>query len=658
MIDCPACGNQIKDGLETCDSCGYQFGSGLDSTEETKNALNRLPLPKGDKKPNGTPPDVVKPSPEVPQPEKGIFKKKPLKLLSTALIILAMIAIVFLGFQFFTREPEKTAGTHQVETKPAPKAKEITKPPLQPIQPIEYGSLYVETEPSGADVFIDGDDCGISPLNIPNMTVGEYKIKAGFKYYEDATDTVQINKDEVSEKKLVLTRGKGKVTVFTEPSEAQIYLDNKQTSELSPLTIPDVAAGWHKIKVVKAHFYEQEKAVEIMPGDTIKLDLTLEKIPVTRLYVTSTPTDANKKILNIKDRFKQGMELYPGRYQLEVSADGYRTKEEWVNLSGEPEKRISIDLQQKPGIIQFGGTPTGAKVYLDDLYVGTLPCMKYSILSGKYRVKIEMEDYKSIKRHVTVKAGQTSIVNVDLEQETLKESPYDLGMKFVYINPGNFMMGSPSSEPDRDSDEKQHRVTLTKGFYMQTTEVTQGQWQEVMGYNPSKFSICGDNCPVENVSWNDVQEFIKKLNKRSGKLKYRLPTEAEWEYACRAGTDTPLAFDGCLSTNQVNYDGNYAQEGCPKGEYREKTVPVESFPPNAWGLYDMHGNVWEWCQDRYGVYPSGSVTDPKGPVLGLTRVDRGGSWFNGAWGCRSANRDGGTPDLRFFNLGFRLVRQF
>ncbi len=593
-----------------------------------------------------------------PVKEEVIFKKKPLKLLSTALIIFTMVATAFLGFQFFTSEPEKTADTHQVETKQVPKAEKITQPPPQPIQPTEYGSLYVETQPSGANVFIDGDKSGTSPLNTPNLTAGEHKIKASLKYFEDATDTVQINKDEVSKKRLILTRGKGKVTVFTKPSKAEIYLDNKKTTELSPLTIPDIAAGWHKIKVVKTRFYEQEKAVEIMPGEAIKLDLTLEEIPVTRLYVKSTPTNAHVKILDIKDTFKQGMELYAGRYELEVSAAGYRTKKEWVNLSGEPEKHISIDLQQEPGSIQFSGIPEGAMVYLDGLYIGKLPCKKDSILSGKYRVKIEMENYKSFSRNVSVKAGQTSNVNADLKQEILKDFTNNLEMKFVYIMPGSFMMGSPSSESDRDSDEIQHRVTLTKGFYMQSTEVTQGQWQAVMGNNPSHFSNCGDNCPVENVSWNDVQEFIKKLNKMSGKLKYRLPAEAEWEYACRAGTDTPSAFGKCLSTTQANYNGNESLSGCPKGEYRMETVPVGSFSPNAWGLHDMHGNVWEWCQDRYGVYPSDNVTDPKGPSLGLPRVDRGGSWCNGAWGSRSANRDGGTPDLRFFNLGFRLAGQY
>jgi len=252
-----------------------------------------------------------------------------------------------------------------------------------------------------------------------------------------------------------------------------------------------------------------------------------------------------------------------------------------------------------------------------------------------------------------------------------------IGMKFVQIPAGTFMMGSPENETGRDNDEKQHRVTLTKSFYMQTTEVTQGQWKAVMGTmtktkvipgclfpthiqvetpnNPSHFSNCGDHCPVEQVSWNDCQEFIRKLNQREGNGTYRLPTEAEWEYACRAGTTTPFNTGNCLSANEANYDGNYPYMGCSRGQYRKKTVSVGSFSPNAWGLYDMHGNVWEWCQDWKGDYPGGSVTDPEGPSSGTYRVIRGGGWSHNAGNCRSADRNISTPDYRSRFNGFRVA---
>ena len=231
-----------------------------------------------------------------------------------------------------------------------------------------------------------------------------------------------------------------------------------------------------------------------------------------------------------------------------------------------------------------------------------------------------------------------------------------IDMIFVYIRPGTFRMGSPSDEPGRNNNETQHQVTITKPFYMQTTEVTQGQWRAIMGNNPSYFSNCIDGCPVENVSWNDTQEFIRRLNQKEGGSIYRLPTEAEWEYAARAGTSTPFNTGNCLSTDQANYNGNYPLFGCSKGLYREKTIRVGSFSPNAWGLYDMSGNVWEWCQDWKGDYPSGSVTDPAGPLSGSSRVNRGGGWGGNAKNCRSASRGGSAPGGRGSGIGFRLSR--
>lgn len=175
-----------------------------------------------------------------------------------------------------------------------------------------------------------------------------------------------------------------------------------------------------------------------------------------------------------------------------------------------------------------------------------------------------------------------------------------------------------------------------------------------MGSNPSSYSACGDDCPVGMVSWNDVQGFITELNKR-GEGTYRLPTEAEWEYAARAGTTTPFNTGNCLFTDQANYAGNFPLAGCPSGVYRGKTVAVASFAPNAWGLYDMHGNVWEWVQDWCGNYPISAVTDPTGPSTGSDRVRRGGGYTGLARICRSAFRISSSPGSRGSGIGFRLV---
>src|SRR5476651_402788 len=178
------------------------------------------------------------------------------------------------------------------------------------------------------------------------------------------------------------------------------------------------------------------------------------------------------------------------------------------------------------------------------------------------------------------------------QKDPPKNFTNSIGMKFVWIRPGSFIMGSPKEEKQRQENETQHKVTLTKGYYLGVYTVTQEEWIAVMGNHPSKFK--GEkNLPVENVSWDDCQEFVKKLRAKDKKA-YRLPTEAEWEYACRAGTSTPFHFGETISTDQANYYGEAVYGNGKKGVYRENTTPVGSFPANAWALHDMHGNVFQW----------------------------------------------------------------
>ena len=219
----------------------------------------------------------------------------------------------------------------------------------------------------------------------------------------------------------------------------------------------------------------------------------------------------------------------------------------------------------------------------------------------------------------------------------------DVKLEMVLVPAGKFKMGSPESEKGNRKDEKQHEVTLTKQFYMGKYEVTQEQWEAVMGKNPS--STKGAKLPVTNVSWEDCQEFIKKLNAKTNGG-YRLPTEAEWEYACRAGTTTAYSFGDKITPKDANY--NDSKIGKP--------VAVENFKPNAFGLYDMHGNVWEWCEDWYGEYPAGAGTDPMGPATGEGRVLRSGSFSNYALRARSSFRIYFSPSNQNLYCGFRLAK--
>ena len=264
-----------------------------------------------------------------------------------------------------------------------------------------------------------------------------------------------------------------------------------------------------------------------------------------------------------------------------------------------------------------------------------------------------------------------------------------LPANFVQIKGGTFIMGSPAKEVGREdedgySDEVQHKVTISS-FKISKYQVTQKEYKDIMGNNPSEF--IGDNLPVEAVSWYDVIEYCNKRsikekltpaytivkNKKDPNNKndddnvkwivtwnknangYRLPTEAEWEYACRAGTTTPFSTGNNITTAQANYNGNYPYNNNAKGVDRGQTTPVGTFKPNPWGLYDMHGNVCEWCWDCYGAYSKADQINPDGAVSGSIRVIRGGSWDYGASYVRSASRGVNNPGYRLSNFGLRIV---
>jgi formylglycine-generating enzyme required for sulfatase activity len=238
----------------------------------------------------------------------------------------------------------------------------------------------------------------------------------------------------------------------------------------------------------------------------------------------------------------------------------------------------------------------------------------------------------------------------------------NLGMAFVLIPPGTFYMGSPPTEPHRGSSEVRHQVTISKPFYMQSTEVTMKQWHSIMGRRMMMNQNDPEDMPVTRVSWFDCMKFIRRLNKMN-QGQYRLPTEAEWEYAARAGTSTAYSWGDAIDCEKAMYANNSLKNNECQLYYRsinlrtDRPASVKTFKPNPWGLYDMHGNVWEWCMDWYGEYREKSVIDPKGPASGNVRIRRGGSWFKYGYACRSANRSFGHPATRYRTTGFRLVRE-
>jgi len=301
--------------------------------------------------------------------------------------------------------------------------------------------------------------------------------------------------------------------------------------------------------------------------------------------------------------------------------------------------------------------PSGISILQPEMYeLLSLLCSKFELssLDGdvlKLEQGIVVPDGARFRERLWELIEQVELLQLPNQKDGVF-SKNAIDIEWVDIPAGTFMMGSPENEKERSYIEgPQHQVTLS-GFKMSKYEVTFAQYDafcEATGRSkPSDEGWGRGNRPVINVDWDDANDFAKWMG-------CRLPTEAEWEYACRAGTSTPFNTGDCLSTAQANYNGNYPYSNCIKGSYLERTQPVGSYAPNAWGLYDMHGNVWEWCSDWYGSYSSFPQTNPNGSASGSHRVLRGGGWFNRGRYCRSALRGGYEPSHRAGNIGFRLV---
>ena len=341
------------------------------------------------------------------------------------------------------------------------------------------------------------------------------------------------------------------------------------------------------------------------------------------LIIRYTPSTATVLVDNKMVRGNNGVAkttLPVGQHSFVVACDGYESEEGMVKLKASAPSNLQITLTRESVGAGIANQQQSENQQSSNTYVASSSNNSSgtpSVASGSNTISIPVKDG----------------ISIDM----------------VKVEAGTFMMGATSemkdSYDDPDSDEKPvHQVTLTNDYYMGKYEVTQALWQAVMGSNPSNFK--GDNLPVEEVSWNDCQEFISKLNSLTGR-KFRLPTEAEWEYAARGGKKSrSYQYSGSSNISDVAwYDGNSVN----------KTHPVGTKQANELGIYDMTGNVWEWCSDWYGFYSSSSQTNPTGADSGSSRVFRGGSWYGNARYCRLSFRDCTPPDCRGYNLGLRLA---
>ena len=337
-------------------------------------------------------------------------------------------------------------------------------------------------------------------------------------------------------------------------------------------------------------------------------------------------------------------DLATGAYIFEARKAGHTTTSISKTISATPAQQKYDIPMPKPvlGYLNVLSTPNMADVYIDDKLVGQTPLM-LDLIVGEHTVKVSKGNLSIEPQTITIAEGKTENLNLTLVEVKPKSQNYTetakgLNMKMIYVKGGTFSMGSTAGE----SDEKPvHSVTLDS-YYIAETEVTQAQWRAIMGNNPSYYK--GDNRPVETVSWFEAQKFCEKLSAMTGK-KYVLPTEAQWEYAARGGN----------KSKGYTYSGSNDINSVAKYNSSDGHNNVKSKQPNELGIYDMSGNVWEWCSDWYGSYSSSSQTNPTGPSRGSFRVLRGGSWNDYAKNCRVSNRAYGHPSLGSYYDGFRVV---
>jgi len=434
--------------------------------------------------------------------------------------------------------------------------------------------------------------------------------------------------------------------ISSEPKGATIYIDGVESGKTDASFFKYPSS--YRVRWVLDGYLTQEQEVEVKAGQPNQTEVTLQKN--TGLFSWSiSPNDA--QLLINKER-KQGnqLELSPSDYLVEVKKDGYEPQQERISIVRGQTLNRSYELIRHTGNVLVNVNPVDATVKISG---EGLPSYEFEGIKslkevpvGTYTVTIQKNGFKTAEEVLTLERDETLERNFTLEKGRVGvDFTNSIGMEFVYVEAGSFQMGSN----DGGSNQKPvHKVEISKGFYMGKYEVTQGQWEAVMGSNPSYFK--GRNLPIEKVSWNDVQSFVQKLNQKENKELYRLPTEAEWEYSARGGNQSRgYTYAGSNEINEVAWSTENSGN---------KTHKVGTKAPNELGIYDMSGNVWEWCQDWYGrsYYSQSSIKDPKGPNNGERKVSRGGSWTNDSFGVRVADRYSLEPTSKYNGIGFRLFR--
>jgi len=519
-----------------------------------------------------------------------------------------------------------------------------------------FGELSVVSNPeSGADIFVDGEKVGTTPCTVKRVVSGEHRVRVVKAQYAPEERVVTVADGQKTNSTFTLSATFGVLTLLTD-ADASIWVDGREVG--TGRWEGRLNKGLHAVEVRKASHRPFRKSITVNAGERRTEQLDSPEPIYGMLDVNSTPADAAIR-LNGKEYGTTPQiirNLLMGDYSVELSKAGYAEVRKNVTVEEGKTARLQLTLPSGRNVT-IRTDRAGDVLQVDGKPVGTSP-VKLELGYGQHRVvaiRGEQRTEKSIE--VRESGGDTKVElrfgvlgkvrwssSLTAEQKAVLEK---LVKNMVFVEGGTFQMGATPEQGSGvyDDEKPVHSVTLSD-YYIGKYEVTQEEWQVVMGNNPSYFK--GDRLPVERVSWNDCQTFIRKLNALTG-LTFRLPTEAEWEYAARGGAKSGgYKYSGGDNIDEVAWYGENYSTG--------STHPVGTKRPNALGLYDMSGNVWEWCGDWYGSYSSDAQTDPVGPSMGSRRVLRGGSWGRYAAYCRvSSWISNFNSARRDFSYGFRLV---
>ncbi len=548
----------------------------------------------------------------------------------------------------------------------------------------EAGYAVFKTDPEGASVYmtIDGKteyigDCNPDATS-KRLTYGTYQFRIEKGMYHTYEGSVKIDSAKVFQN-IKLRPNFGKIKISTTPSGAQVRIDNHAKTYITPCETDNITSGNYVVKLILDGHDLIQRNVIVSDGETTELNESFNP-----QYAQVTVRTLPGATITINGETK-GTTSFSGRlnyniYDIEVSKAGYENAFRQIEINTSTPQEITLYPTPIYGIVDISTQPSGANITIDGKNFGTSPNYIDTLLVGNHTIKITLDGYNEITRNITIKKGEEIklaekltktevpsnspvIVPIAPENPVLTNRSKTLTPKWapevteeqkrilteliesmVLVEGGTFTIGATSEQGGDawDWEKPTHRVTLSD-YHIGAYEVTQEQWQAAMSKNPSSYK--GSRKPVERVSWKDCQKFIEKLNRLTG-LNFVLPTEAQWEYAARGGNKSRgYKYSGSDNIGSVAY---YNQNsGGP--------TTVGSKQPNELGLYDMSGNVWEWCQDWYGSYSSSSQTNPTGPSTGSNRVLRGGGWNNYARSCRVSDRIRFTPGSSYGNLGLRLA---